>query len=106
VTPGEIEAACAAEPYSSPSWWRGTLGRLQHARKMLRVPTRTRSARARLIFHDFIRHGLLNRGHQRCEDCGRRTGAWRTDDVIWDAVMGSDRGILCEPCFAVRRAEA
>ena len=33
-------------------------------------------ARLRLLWHDFIVHALLNRGGERCQDCGRDYPIW------------------------------
>jgi hypothetical protein len=63
----------------------------------------------RLLWHDFIVHGLLDRGSERCEDCGRPTDwetgePWHTTNEEWERVMGGPWGLLCRPCFASRTA--
>jgi hypothetical protein len=62
----------------------------------------TLAARLRLLWHDFVIHALLNRGHERCQDCGRRTGGWHTSNEHWLRVVGSPSGLLCLPCFDAR----
>jgi hypothetical protein len=66
---------------------------------------KTFAARLRLLWHDFVIHGLLNRGHERCQDCGRPTKDWHTSNDRWRKVVGSPSGLLCEPCFKVRGVE-
>lgn len=62
-------------------------------------------ARRRLLWHDFIVHALLNRGHERCQDCGRRTGGWWLEDQArWDRVVGGPWGLLCRPCFTLKES--
>ena len=83
----------------------GTLGRLGYAFHCARHgKPKTLAARLRLLWHDVVLHGLLNRGHERCEDCGRPTGGWRTSNERWQRVMGGPWGLLCQPCFAVRES--
>lgn len=61
-------------------------------------------ARLRLLWHDFVLHGLVNRGGERCQDCGRDYPAWWANDAEWIDVMGYPSGLLCQRCFDRRRA--
>ena len=63
---------------------------------------RSAVARLRLLWHDFVLHVLLNRGSERCQECGRDYPLWRADDAAWVAVMGSSAGLLCERCFIAK----
>lgn len=87
---------------------RACCGRLGWAARTARhAEPKTFGARLRLLRHDFILHGLLNRGGERCQDCGRPTSpggvTWRTTNEEWTRVMGGPTGLLCRPCFAARR---
>lgn len=76
------------------------LGRLRWAARTARhAEPLTLAARLRLLWHDFVVHGLFNKGGERCQDCGRDTGGWHIDDDEWIAVMGYPSGLLCRPCF-------
>jgi hypothetical protein len=53
----------------------------------------------RLAFHDFILHGLLNKGGERCQGCGRGYPLWHTEGELWEQVHGRYGGLLCPACF-------
>jgi hypothetical protein len=40
-----------------------------------------------------------------CQDCDGSTRVWFAPNATWNAVMGSDGGMLCPGCF-IDRAEA
>lgn len=65
-------------------------------------PALTFAGRMRLRWHDFILHALLDRGTERCSDCGRAYPIWRADDDLYVRLIGSDQGLYCERCFQVR----
>lgn len=80
-----------------------TAGRLHWAATWtLHARPRSLPARLRLLWHDFVLHGLLNRGVERCQDCGRAYDFWHAENAVWRRVMGSEGGLLCQPCFDVR----
>lgn len=81
------------------------VGRLRWAVRTARhAKPKTRAARLRLLWHDFVIHGLLHRGTERCQDCGRDYPAWHADDTDWQRAMGGPGGLLCASCFGVRCA--
>lgn len=80
------------------------IGRLGYALHQRRRP-RTAAAWLRLAWHDFITHALLNRGGERCQDCGRGYPLWRAGNDLYVEVVGNDGGLFCPSCFG-RRAEA
>jgi hypothetical protein len=41
-------------------------------------------------------------GDTRCQECGRPNPVWFTDHATWNSVMGSEAGILCPTCFALK----
>jgi hypothetical protein len=81
----------------------GRMGRWSWAAKAVRYgKPRSFAARCRLLWHDFITHGLLNRGEERCEDCGRGYVLWLAPDDLWLKAKGGTGGVLCPACFAER----
>jgi hypothetical protein len=68
----------------------------QHRR---RIPT----VWLRLAFHDFISHAMLNRGGERCQDCGRDYVLWRAPTELYVElyveIIGSSTGLYCPVCF-------
>lgn len=85
------------------SWFGHMLGRLGYACRMARHgKPKTLGARLRLLGSDFVIHGLLNRGGERCQDCGRRYPLWHADDMEWERVAGCAAGLLCPNCFLRR----
>jgi hypothetical protein len=82
------------------------LGRLRWAlRTAWHAEPKTPTARLRLLWHDFVIHGLLDRGQERCQDCGRPTGDWHTTNECWLRVVGSPFGLLCRSCFDIKEVE-
>lgn len=78
-------------------------GRLRHAARCARhAKPVTFAARLRLLAHDFLLHGLLNRGAERCQDCGHDYPLWYADTVDWTRVLGCPGGLLCPSCFLRR----
>lgn len=54
----------------------------------------------RLLWADFIRHGMLGSSGEMCQDCGRPMGIiWHAEDALWVEVVGSRAGLLCPRCF-------
>jgi len=83
-----------------------TLGRLRFAVRAARHARPTSVAgRLRLLWHDFMLHGLLNRGTERCQDCGGDYPLWFAEDAEWRRVLGAPSGLLCPTCF-IRRGGA
>lgn len=72
---------------------------VRHAR---RTSARSAAAWLRLTWHDFIVHALLNRGGERCQECGRSYLLWMAPDELYVEVHGNSGGNLCPRCF--RRA--
>ena len=79
------------------------IGRLGWAAGMRR--RRKPAVWARLAWHDFIVHGLRNRGGERCQECGRGYPLWRAPDNLYALVHGTTAGLLCPACFD-RKARA
>jgi hypothetical protein len=82
----------------------GAWGRLSWAWGIRRHP-RSPVAWLRLVWHDFIAHGVLNRGGERCQECGRGYVLWRAPDALYEDVHGSCGGLLCPACFERQAAE-
>lgn len=59
-------------------------------------------SRIRLLWHDFILHTLLNKGTERCQDCGRDYAWYNVSNETWFKVMGGPSGLLCYYCFLKR----
>lgn len=79
--------------------------RLGWAIRMKRRP-RSAAGMLRLLWHDFVTHGLFGPGGERCQDCGRDYPLWHADGDLWDRVHGGPGGLLCPHCFdrqAVKR---
>lgn len=76
----------------------GVWGRWSWARSMKRRP-RTPIGWLRLAWHDFVVHGLLDCGGERCQDCGRDYVLWRAPDDLYEQVHGTAAGLLCPMCF-------
>jgi hypothetical protein len=81
------------------------LGRLRWAARTTRRP-RTLSGYLRLLWHDFILHGLFGPGGERCQDCGRSYPLWHAEGDLWDRVQGNRGGLLCPSCFSRRARES
>lgn len=76
------------------------IGRLRWAAETARhAEPKSFAARLRLLWHDFVIHGLFDRGGERCQDCGRDYDWWHADDKQWERVQGGPWGLLCRPCF-------
>lgn len=45
-------------------------------------------------------------GDTRCQECHHPYEPWSTNHRLWNRVMGSDGGILCPRCFAIRATKA
>ncbi len=41
-------------------------------------------------------------GDSKCQMCSRPNAVWWVQSEVWNAVMGSEAGILCPSCFIVR----
>jgi hypothetical protein len=84
-------------------WLTHTLGRLRYAVKAtVNGRPKTLMAKLRLIWHDFVIHGLLDRGTERCQDCGRDYALWHADDDEWAKIMDGPGGLLCAACYMAR----
>jgi hypothetical protein len=81
------------------------LGRLRWACGPRRAHAKDRTARWRLLWHDFVVHGMFNRGGERCQDCGHDYPAWRASDEDWYRVVGGPGGLLCPACFGDRQPQ-
>jgi hypothetical protein len=98
---------CGKARRLSCGFGRHLFGRFRWALRTARhAEPKTHGARLRLLWHDFVRHALLNRGGERCQDCGRPTGGWLTTNEHWLRVVGSSSGLLCRPCFDAREQAA
>ena len=60
----------------------------------------------RLVWHDFVTHGLLGPGGEVCQDCGRAYVLWHAEGDLWDRVHGTPCGLLCPACFDRQAREA
>jgi hypothetical protein len=59
----------------------------------------------RLLYHDFITHGLFGPGSERCQDCGHDYVLWYAEGDLWERVRNTTGGLLCPGCFD-RQAKA
>ena len=83
------------------------LGRLRWAGRTARVARpRTVAGRLRLLWHDFVTHALLNRGGERCQDCGRPYPLWWACDVLYEKIVGDLGGLFCPWCISQRAETA
>jgi hypothetical protein len=76
----------------------GAFGRLLWAIRTRRQP-RSSAGYLRLVWHDFVTHGLFDAGGERCQDCGRDYVLWSAPTALYAMVHGSTRGPLCPWCF-------
>lgn len=79
----------------NPSWERLKWA----ARSTWHGRPRTLPARLRLLYADFILHGLFGPGGERCQDCGRDYPLWHVEGDLWERVHGKYGGLLCPTCF-------
>jgi hypothetical protein len=77
------------------------MGRLRWSLGVKRRP-KPLAGWVRLLWHDFVVHALLNRGGERCQDCGHDYGGWLVGDDLWLLAMPSLGGLLCPACFVLR----
>jgi hypothetical protein len=83
----------------------GVRGRLGWAARTHRhAHPRSIAARMRLLWHDFVIHGLFE-GSERCQDCGRDYVLWEAPNDLYREVHGSPHGLLCPDCFARQARE-
>ncbi len=40
-------------------------------------------------------------GDAVCQECGAANPVWWAENELWNAVMGSEAGILCPTCFII-----
>lgn len=77
----------------------GVKGRLGWALRTHRhAHPRSVRARVRLLWHDFVIHGLFE-GGERCQDCGRDYVLWNAETDLYVRVHGNPGGLLCPSCF-------
>lgn len=83
-----------------------TIGRLGYALRATRLADpKSFGARLRMLWQDFVVHGLFGPGGEVCWDCGRtyRKTIWWADNALYVEVTGWDRGgLLCPACFSDR----
>ncbi len=79
-------------------------GRIQWACKTARrAKPGSFTARCRLLWHDFIVHGIFDKGTERCQACGKDYDWYNVPNEEWNVVMGGPGGLLCYSCFLKRR---
>lgn len=60
---------------------------------------RTPFAWLRLLWQDFVVHGLFGPGGEVCQDCGRGYPLWHAEKDLWSRIVGGSGGMLCPSCF-------
>lgn len=82
------------------------IGRLRYAVRMTwNGEPKNIAARLRLLYRDFITHGLFGPDGERCQDCGRGYPLWRVSDDLYLEVIGNNGGLLCLGCFDERASD-
>lgn len=79
--------------------------RLKRALSTRRRP-RTALGRLRLLWHDFVTHGLFGPGGEHCQDCGKGYVLWHAEGDLWGRIRGEEGGLSCPSCFDRRAREA